>query len=65
VPANASPSGVQARIFFYAISFQSINGKALTLRSVLKTCGSKANEFLLFLKYNEQRNAVAAATVSI
>jgi len=33
VQADASPSGVQARIYFYAISFQSVNGKA---------CGSKA-----------------------
>jgi hypothetical protein len=39
VPANASPSGVQARIFFYAISFQSVNGKA---------CGSKAASLLFY-----------------
>jgi hypothetical protein len=32
-------SGVQARIYFYAIFLQSVNGKA---------CGSKANEFLFF-----------------
>jgi hypothetical protein len=31
--ANASPSGVQARIYFYAVSFQSVNSKA---------CGSMA-----------------------
>jgi hypothetical protein len=28
VTANASPSGVQARIYFYAISFQSVNSNA-------------------------------------
>jgi hypothetical protein len=39
VQANASPSGVQARIYFYAIFLQSVNGKA---------CGSKANKFLFF-----------------
>jgi hypothetical protein len=29
VQADASPSGVQARLYFYAISLQSVNGKAL------------------------------------
>jgi hypothetical protein len=36
------PSGVQARIYFYAISFQSVNSKA---------CGSKvATQLFYFLK---------------
>jgi hypothetical protein len=57
VQSDASPNGVRSSlVFFYAIFFQSVNGKA---------CGSKVDEIIFYWKYNEQRNAVAAATVSV